>query len=126
MNKPTTPILERTIICPKCEKKTMRKAIGVRVIWPDMGGREYFCDQCHLYFGIRELVNQWNYDLGDFGDFMELPVDDFVSISSALSNKEETFREKKLAEYFANKENPYQMFAGIDEWEDNSVDTGLY
>ena len=48
------------IICPKCGTRNLRKAIPAKV------GAEYFCDKDHSYFGIVELVNQWNYDAGDF------------------------------------------------------------
>lgn len=52
--------LDKCMICPKCQTKTMRKSIS-------KGHGEYFDDKCHEYFTIEELVNQWNYDLGDFG-----------------------------------------------------------
>ena len=54
-----TPILARTINCPKCQSKTMRNSI------PQKFGKEYFCDRCHSYFGNIELVNRWGYDVGD-------------------------------------------------------------
>ena len=52
--------LDKCIQCPKCGTRTMRKAVGQ--------GPEYFDDKCHSYFTIEELVNEWSYDLGDFGD----------------------------------------------------------
>jgi hypothetical protein len=55
-----SPVLDRCIKCPKCQKKTMRKSI------PEKFGMEWFCDQCHEYFGTNELVFNWNYDSGDF------------------------------------------------------------
>lgn len=60
MKSPTH--LERCIICPKCQSKTMRKALGKNPV------AEYFDDRCHSYFTIEELVHIWGYDLGDFGD----------------------------------------------------------
>lgn len=47
------------IDCPKCHKKFLRKVQNPE--W----GKEYFCHFCHVYFGVSELVNQWNYDAGD-------------------------------------------------------------
>lgn len=47
------------LMCPKCRKKMMGKAI------PQKFGMEYFAHCCHQYFGVNELVNQWNYDAGD-------------------------------------------------------------
>lgn len=48
------------IVCPKCSRRTMRKSL------PEKLDKEFFCDTCHVYFGIAELVNQWNYDVADF------------------------------------------------------------
>ncbi len=52
--------ISQRIICPKCGTRNLRKSI------PAKAGAEYFCDKDHSYFGIVELVNQWNYDAGDF------------------------------------------------------------
>lgn len=51
--------LDKCIVCPKCQSKTMRKSIG-------QGFGEYYDDKCHQYFTIEELVNVWGYDFGDF------------------------------------------------------------
>lgn len=53
------------IVCPKCSKHTMRKSL------PEKLGKEFFCDTCHDYFGIAELVNEWSYDVADFYSFPE-------------------------------------------------------
>ena len=47
------------IKCPKCGKQMMGKA------HPQKFGKEYFAHCCHQYFGVNELVNQWNYDAAD-------------------------------------------------------------
>lgn len=47
------------IKCPKCGKQKMGKA------HPPRFGKEYYAHCCHEYFGVNELVNQWNYDAGD-------------------------------------------------------------
>lgn len=47
------------IKCPKCGKQKMGKA------HPQSFGKEYYAHCCHQYFGVNELVNQWNYDAGD-------------------------------------------------------------
>ena len=41
------------IECPKCRRRFLRKAI------PQKPGFEFFCDKCHLYFGIKELMIHW-------------------------------------------------------------------
>ena len=48
------------IECPKCHKPFL-KSCGTN----SQFGKEYFCHFCHEYFGVNELVNQWNYDAGD-------------------------------------------------------------
>ena len=51
------------IKCPKCSLITLRPTILTTI------GREYFCSACHEFFGLIELVVQWNYDAGDlFGN----------------------------------------------------------
>lgn len=45
--------------CPKCGKAMMKKSVHPVL------GREYFSHCCHQYFGVNELVNQWNYDAAD-------------------------------------------------------------
>jgi len=35
---------------------------------PQKFGKEYFAHCCHNYFGVDELVNQWNYDAADLLD----------------------------------------------------------
>jgi hypothetical protein len=52
--------ISECIACPKCQKQFMKKSLHPTF------GKEYFCHYCHLEFGINELVNQWNYDAGDF------------------------------------------------------------
>ena len=54
------------IACPKCGQKKMKQAI------PQKFGKEYYAHCCHTYFGVNELVNQWNYDVGDL--FPSYPV----------------------------------------------------
>lgn len=54
------------IKCPKCQKQFMKKSN------PQKFGLEYFCHNCHEYFGVNELVNQWGYDAGDL--FPTYPV----------------------------------------------------
>lgn len=55
------------IECPKCHKPFL-KSCGTNATF----GKEYFCHFCHTYFGVNELVNQWNYDAGDL--FPPYPV----------------------------------------------------
>lgn len=54
------------IKCPKCGKQMMGKS------HPQKFGKEYFAHCCHVYFGVNELVNHWNYDAGDL--FPTYPV----------------------------------------------------
>ncbi len=49
------------IICPKCQRQFMNKSVTGH---PKIG-MEYFCHNCHVYFGIFELVTQWGYDSAD-------------------------------------------------------------
>jgi len=49
------------IVCPKCGTKSLRKSLHFSNL-----GEEYFCDKDHVYFGIAELVNIWDYDISDF------------------------------------------------------------
>ena len=78
MKSPTH--LEKCIVCPKCGNKTMRKAVGKRPIG------EYFDDKCHSYFTIRELVDIWGYDLGDF----------YSEVTTELTNVEFTHMQNSL------------------------------
>ena len=115
--KTVTPILERCIVCPKCERKTMRKSLTAKSIFGSELGREYFCDQCHLYFGIGELVNHWNYDAGDFGDTMS--IDDILIDGEPF---------KSLKDYDESYEVVDRMFRGIPEFESDGCgnDSDLY
>lgn len=47
------------IVCPKCHMKFMKPVNNPKF------GKEYFCHKCYTYFGVNELVNQWNYDAAD-------------------------------------------------------------
>jgi hypothetical protein len=60
-------------ICPKCNKKFLRTSCGKPVL-----GKEMYCHYCHEYWGVDELVNEWGYDLGDFGDCFPLDVYDAI------------------------------------------------
>jgi hypothetical protein len=143
-----TPILTRTIVCPRCGNKTMRKSVGKS----PMG--EYFDDTCHSYFTIEELVNEWNYDLGDFGDvgnhkdrvMLEVFSKGFVETQKWLQGREVILDVEKwealtypdavsvvdepewedLEQRLRDYEIVERMFLGIPEWsmEDYSVDTG--
>ena len=50
------------LMCTKWNKRMMGKS------HPQKFGKEYFAHCCHNYFGVNELVNQWNYDAGDLFD----------------------------------------------------------
>ncbi len=52
--------IQNCIECPKCHNPFL-KSCGTNAKF----GKEYFCHLCHTYFGVNELVNQWNYDAGD-------------------------------------------------------------
>lgn len=52
--------IQDCIECPKCHKPFL-KSCGTNAKF----GKEYFCHFCHTYFGVNELVDQWNYDAGD-------------------------------------------------------------
>jgi hypothetical protein len=93
------PILERTIECPCCRTNTMRKSLGIVV------GQEFFCDRCHQYFGVGELVNQFNYDLGD----MELAFDTVSNINEPV-----WFNIKDREE---NYEVVNHILSGFEEWQ---------
>lgn len=52
--------IQDCIECPKCHNPFLKSCgINAKI------GKEYFCHFCHTYFGVNELVNQWNYDAGD-------------------------------------------------------------
>lgn len=53
------------IICPKCQKQFMNKSTERHPKF----GMEYFCHNCHLYFGTFELVTEWGYDAADLHYF---------------------------------------------------------
>lgn len=55
--------IHECIECPKCHNPFL-KSYGTNAKF----GKEYFCHFCHTYFGVNELVNQWNYDAGDLFD----------------------------------------------------------
>lgn len=85
----TTPIhLDKCIICPKCQTKTMRKAI------PQKFGMEYFDDKCHTYFGVNELVNNWGYDASEL--FPYYPVTHSVFKRNKLVEMDYAEQEKNL------------------------------
>lgn len=48
--------------CPKCRIKRLRKSVERNPKF----GKEYFCDRCHVYFGVHELVHEWGWDAADF------------------------------------------------------------
>ena len=45
--------VNHAISCPKCNLKFLRKSIARKA------GFEFFCDHCHLYFGVKELMIYW-------------------------------------------------------------------
>lgn len=67
--------ISRRIVCPKCGTRNLRKSLSANNV-----GKEYFCDKEHIYFGISELVNQWNYDVADF--YSEYDISNNVSTLS--------------------------------------------
>lgn len=101
------------LVCPKCHKKMMDKAR------PQSLGKEYFAHCCHEYFGVNELVNQWNYDAGDFF----LSID---SVPSSVSTWDRFYSEfdggepywANLAEYQDAQAMVGRMFLGIPEIDD--------
>lgn len=143
------PILERCIRCPKCEKKTLRKSLNAKLRFGSEYGREYYCDQCHLYFGIQGLIDNWNYDAADLFDAHTVTADYseqekrifsagrrstnkvpypiipkmrsiFVEDSTTIFNKDEPI-------WWTNKErqDAYEMvdrmFTNVPEWEEDGT-----
>lgn len=43
--------------CPKCRKVGLRPSVA---LYPKQG-REFFCDFCHEYFGMYELMDNWGF-----------------------------------------------------------------
>jgi hypothetical protein len=116
-----TPLKDRQIKCPKCFTIAMRKSVER---YPPLG-REWFCDHCHLYFGIDELINHWNYDLGDF--LFEHPEETIIATSwfdgDSVSVCDEPVWHSKKARDLAYDE-VTEMFLGIPAWENEEVDNG--
>lgn len=48
--------------CPMCRTKRLRKSVERNPKF----GKEYFCDRCHVYFGVYELAHEWGWDAADF------------------------------------------------------------
>ena len=132
------PVLERCIKCPKCQNNTMRKSI------PQKQGFEYFCDTCRLYFGIWELCNHWNYDMGDFCEhvnFEQFPkfvpeifvqytqcldcgkklYEDVTQISTTWFEDATSICDEPVWKTISERKDAYEMvermFLGIQEWE---------
>ena len=131
------PILERCIKCPKCSRKTLRKSVGANC-------KEWFCDQCHLYFDTYELVFIYDYDYGDFGDVSAKNL--LASIEEILSTPKMVVSEKITSTnwfdtvssytideptFFSVKERDEayemvtRMFLDIPEWAEGTANVGI-
>lgn len=66
--------IQDCIECPKCHKRFL-KSCGTNAKF----GKEYFCHFCHTYFGVNELVNQWDYDAGDLSPAYPVTHADYKS-----------------------------------------------
>lgn len=121
------------IICPKCQNKTLRKSVGSINTWNNVE-KEYFCDHCHEYFGIGELVNKWGYDLGDFGDTVSVNYKVYIeyhlskiivrwwdsdTVSPTYEPDWNSFKER-ISDY----DTVTEMLLGIPAWESNDIDYG--
>jgi hypothetical protein len=127
-----TPILERCIQCPKCQKKTMRRSL------PQVVGKEWFCDQCHIYMGTEELILQWDYDYGDFNDVsyeeiwnINSPIEvEDVLVSTNWFDTVSTFQIdepqfKSAKECDEAYEMVDRMFLDIPEWSEGCSNQGI-
>jgi hypothetical protein len=146
MTKTATP-LDQKIECPSCRAYAMRKS------HPEKIGMEYFCDSCHNYFGIVELVHEWGYDSADFfaNGKSQLTPDQWATFIQAWKENEKV-RENTAKFYFdeetlddaimelledaegewdsaKEREEAYlvvtHMLLGVDEWDDEDVRNSL-
>jgi hypothetical protein len=108
------------LVCPKCNKRMMGRS------HPQKFGMEYFAHCCHQYFGVNELVNQWNYDAGDLfgyvfdtGKYLKGIVDKYYPARTFYSEFDsgepywDTLAERVDAYEMVNR-----MLLGIPEYDD--------
>lgn len=119
--------------CPKCRKQFLKKSSSHT---PEFG-KEYFCHNCHEYFGILELVHHWGYDVADLYSDEWKKAPHFIGTSSMMEyystiSKISNYRDWKsntvsdLYEgdwYSARQRNDgyevvNEMLQGVDAWND--------
>lgn len=133
--------ISQRIICPKCGTRNLRKSHPPRL------GNEYFCDKDHEYFGIFELVEEWNYDVADF---YGLDVNTQLSLEETYYVRQFNYKRKTptLIEFIGgargefpssmeepkwdsleSREKSYEvvnrMLSEIEEWEEGSFRNDL-
>lgn len=134
MTKNISHISQR-VICPKCQTKNLRKSVSPNI------GKEYFCDKCHVYFGIVELCTEHGYDASDFysEDGTQLSSSELFRAEfwsgwrkQTERDLQESIEQKKLDSIYFEPEGEWsseiarteaykvvsRMFAGISELED--------
>lgn len=114
--------------CPKCRKQFLKKSSSHT---PEFG-KEYFCHNCHEYFGILELVYHWGYDVADLysDEWVEVPKM-FIVFEAWKSNTVSDLYEGDW--YSARQRNESyevvnEMLQGVDAWDnyDDYEDYDIY
>ena len=93
------------IACPKCGQKKMKQAI------PQKFGKEYYAHCCHIYFGVNELVNQWNYDAGDLFPYYPVTHANYKNMQPSHIGIEIDFMEQEIAIFSS------VLKVGYSEWD---------
>jgi hypothetical protein len=131
----------------------MRKSINSKAVFGSEYGREYFCDQCHIYLGVQELIDNWNYDAADLFDtesdkrifsagrcstnkvpypiVFDKTFYETLEIRKVVPVEENLIFNKDEPMWWTNKErqDAYEMvdrmFTGVPEWEEGTTNEGI-
>lgn len=114
--------------CPKCRKQFLKKSSSHT---PEFG-KEYFCHNCHEYFGILELTHHWGYDVADLhSDEWKKAPKMFIIFEDWKSNTVSDLYEGDW--YSARQRNESyevvnEMLQGVDAWDnyDDYEDYDVY